>query len=188
MIPQAWRDRGAIGKKQDLLHGLERMRAEMRTLDDAVKAETVGASHQVEVVSQVLNRVARRMLAANDQAEFHRPDVTPLCPSRPVRRARPLIRRLMSNMTIAPLRPQASKSLLALTRAVEQRTGALLEHVPHREERPASSGRANPGRRGDSRTATRVSAPTGAPAAQRYRRLSLRRTASSAGKGVLGPA
>src|SRR6516164_3521325 len=74
--PQSRRDRSAIGEKRDLLDTLERMRTEMRALDDAVKAETVGAPYQVEIISQVLNHVAGRMLAANDQAEFHRPRST----------------------------------------------------------------------------------------------------------------
>src|SRR5271166_4642397 len=64
--------------------GLERMRAEMQALEDAVNTETVGASHQVEILSQMLNRVDGRMLAANDQAELHRP-VTPSCPCQAIR-------------------------------------------------------------------------------------------------------
>jgi hypothetical protein len=47
------------------------MRAEMPTIEDAVKAYTLSALHQVEIVSPVLNRVAGRVLAANDQAEPH---------------------------------------------------------------------------------------------------------------------
>ena len=73
------------------------MRAEMRALDDAVKAETVGASHQFEIVAQVLNRVAGRMLATNDQAEFHRPDSSAMALSASSCRA------CMSPMVLSPL-------------------------------------------------------------------------------------
>ena len=57
--PQPRRDRGAIGQERDLLHGLERMRAVMRALDDAVEAEPFGASHQFEIVVQVLRGCRR---------------------------------------------------------------------------------------------------------------------------------
>jgi hypothetical protein len=53
------------------------MRAEC--VDDAVKSETVGASRQIENVTQTLNRVAGRMLAGYGQGEFHRPG-SPLMP------------------------------------------------------------------------------------------------------------
>ena len=43
----------------------------MRPLDDAVEAERVGAAHQFEIVAQVRGAVARRMLAAHDQAHLH---------------------------------------------------------------------------------------------------------------------
>jgi len=59
----------------------------------------------VEVVSQVLNRVAGRMLAANDQAELHCPDASAMPISASSSRVRPLIPRLMPNMTMAPVAP-----------------------------------------------------------------------------------
>jgi hypothetical protein len=48
------------------------VRAVVRTFCDAVETKAIGASHQFEVVVQVLNNVAGRMLAADNQTEFHR--------------------------------------------------------------------------------------------------------------------
>src|SRR5437899_3339579 len=48
----------------------------MRTLDDAVEAKLFGAPHQVEIVAQMAGDVARRVLAADDQAELHRACLT----------------------------------------------------------------------------------------------------------------
>src|SRR5439155_4611201 len=65
-------DRRGVGEKRDLLDVLERVGAVMRTLDDAVKTERVGAPHQLQIVAQVRRDVARRMLAADNEAEPHR--------------------------------------------------------------------------------------------------------------------
>ena len=85
--PQPRRDRRAIGEKRDLLHRLERVGAEMRALDDAVEAKPVGGANQVEIVIQMPDDVALRVLAADDQAQLepvtHRP-----CLSRPARGGR----------------------------------------------------------------------------------------------------
>src|SRR3954447_10864096 len=70
--PQTRGDSGTMGEKRDLLHGLEWVGAVMRALDDPIEAKPFGAPHQFEIVSQVLGRVAWRMLAAYDQAELHR--------------------------------------------------------------------------------------------------------------------
>src|SRR4029077_1842601 len=73
--PQARRDRRGIGEKRDLLHRLERVGAVMRALDDAVEADLLGALYQLQIVAQMRRGIARRMLAADDQAQLHR---TPL--------------------------------------------------------------------------------------------------------------
>src|SRR5579863_128517 len=44
----------------------------MRALDDAVKAKLVGAPHEVEIVAQMGAGVARRVLAADNEAQLHR--------------------------------------------------------------------------------------------------------------------
>src|SRR5258708_19911074 len=44
----------------------------MRALDDAIEAELVGAPHQLQIVAQMAGDVARRMLAANNEAQLHR--------------------------------------------------------------------------------------------------------------------
>src|SRR2546423_11596675 len=43
----------------------------MRALDDAVKADLIGAPHQFQIIAQMRGDVARRMLAADDQADLH---------------------------------------------------------------------------------------------------------------------
>src|SRR5580704_115982 len=69
---QARRDRRGIGEKRDLLHRLERVRAVMRALDDAVETDLLGALDQLQIVAQMSRGIARRVLAADDQAQLHR--------------------------------------------------------------------------------------------------------------------
>jgi hypothetical protein len=47
------------------------MRAVVRALHDAIEAKTIGASHQFDIVVQMLSHVAGRVLAADNQTELH---------------------------------------------------------------------------------------------------------------------
>src|SRR5205085_997117 len=69
--PQPRRDRRGIGEKRDLLYRLERIRAVMRALDDAVEADLLGAPYQLQIVPQMASDVARRVLPADDEAQLH---------------------------------------------------------------------------------------------------------------------
>src|SRR5580704_10424100 len=44
----------------------------MRALDDAVEADLLGAPYQFQIVTQMRGDVARRVLAADDEAQLHR--------------------------------------------------------------------------------------------------------------------
>src|SRR6266478_5606481 len=68
---QPRRDRRGIAEERDLLDGFERVGAVMRALDDAVKAERFGAPHELQIVAQMRSDVARRVLAANNEAQLH---------------------------------------------------------------------------------------------------------------------
>jgi hypothetical protein len=70
--PQMRCDRPAIGEKRNLLHGLEWVRDAARTLYDAIEAQTIGASHQFDIVVKMSSHVAGRTLAVDNQPEHHR--------------------------------------------------------------------------------------------------------------------